>query len=185
MANALLSQLTVPILVDSSIVNVTFDLKDAYARDMIAGMGDYMEWLGVTTTALTDGSTTNPITINGTSVTAKKGSMATYNGLEFGWNGSAWQAMGHSNFGALAFKNNANTSYTPSGNVSVNKGTDSTTIVNSITSVGSLPSFSVSGETLTFTQGSLPTKGNNQTVVTQSGSVSATFSGQQATITVE
>ena len=184
MANALLSQLTVPILVDGSIVNVTFDLKDAYARDMIAGMGDYMEWLGVTTTALTDGSTTNPITINGTSVTAKKGGMATYNGLEFGWNGSAWQAMGHNNFGSLAFKNSASGTTTPSGTVNVSKGNDSTVTVNSITSVGSLPSFSVSGETLTFTQGTLPTKGNNQTVVTQSGSVSATFSGTQATITV-
>lgn len=51
-------------------------------------------WLGVTTTALTDGATTNPITINGESVTAEVGGIASYSNKEFIWNGSAWQLFG-------------------------------------------------------------------------------------------
>ena len=34
-----------------------------------------MKWLGITTTTLSDGDTTNPITINGTSVSAEDGDM--------------------------------------------------------------------------------------------------------------
>lgn len=185
MPNQEISQLTIPVLVEGSIVNITVDIKDAKARQDIEALGDSLYWIGVTTTALTDGSNTNPITVNGASVTAKRGGMATYNGLEFAWNGSAWQAMGHNNFGALAFKSSASGSYTPSGSVNVTKGQDSKINVYSITNVGALPSFSIDGETLVFTQGTLPTKGSAQSVVSASGSVSATFSGTQATINVQ
>lgn len=174
------SQLTVNI----SGVSTTVNIKDAEARRLIEALGDAMTWLGVTTTALTDGATTNPVTINSESVTAVKGNVVQYDGEEFAWNGSAWQSLGKNNFGALAFKSSASGSYTPTGNITVTHGSDTTATVNSITAVGTLPSFSLSGETLVFNAGTLPTKGSDQTVVTASGVDTASFSGNAATITV-
>lgn len=49
------------------------------------------KWLGVTTTELTDGATTNPITINGTSVTAEDGDIVQYGTSYFTFNGEVWQ----------------------------------------------------------------------------------------------
>lgn len=184
MPNAEISQITVPVDVSGTLTNVTFDIKDAAARQMIQDLGNALYWMGVTTTALTDGATTNPITINGDSVTAKIGGIAQYQGEEFAWNGSAWQSMGKANFGALAFKDSASATYQPSGTISITQGTDTTTTVNSITAVGTLPQFSVSGETLVYTPGTLPTKGDNTTVVTASGTDTAAFTGTSTTITV-
>lgn len=184
--NAVISSLTVPVLVNGEIQNVTFDLKDAYARERLTELGSALYWIGVTTTELTDGGTTNPITVNGESVTAEVGGMAHYDGTEYVWSGSAWQEIGHANFGALAFKSSAQGSITPAGDVSVSIGDDAATgTVNSITDVGTLPSCSVSGEVLTFNAGTLPTKGADQTVVTATGTISATFTGTEATVTVE
>lgn len=53
-----------------------------------------IKFQGITTTALTDGSTTNPITIDGQSYTAKKGDEVIFGGLEFLWTGSKWQQLG-------------------------------------------------------------------------------------------
>lgn len=186
MPNQLISTITVPMDVAGTITDVTFDIKDAYARQAIADLGNSMYWIGVTTTALTDGDTTNPITVNSESVTAKVGGVAQYNGEEFAWNGTAWQSLGKNNFGDLAFKNDASTSYTPQGTVTVSEASDTTTTVNSITNVGTLPSFSYDGstETLSFSAGTLPTKGADTTVVTASGARTATFTGTAATITV-
>ena len=39
----------------------TYDIVDQGARDLIDEMSGYTDFLGVTTTALTDGATTNPI----------------------------------------------------------------------------------------------------------------------------
>lgn len=89
-----------------------------------------------------------------------------------------------SNLGSLASKNSASGSYKPAGSVSISKGNDSTTTMYSITGVGSASSFSVSSETLTLTAGSAPTRGSATSVVTASGSVTGSFSGTQATITV-
>ena len=186
MANQLISTITVPVDVAGTITDVTFDIKDAYARQAISELGNAMYWLGVTTTTLTDGSTTNPITVGGDSVTARTGAVAQYSGEEFAWNGTAWQSLGKNNFGDLAFKNSASGSYTPTGGVTINEAADSTTTVNSITAVGTLPSFSYdsTNEALTFSAGTLPTKGANTTVVTASGARTATFAGTAATITV-
>lgn len=184
MPNQLLSTLTLPVDISGTITNVTYDIKDAYARQRISELGSAVYWMGVTTTALSDGSETNPITIGGESVTAEVGGMAQYDAVEYVWNGSAWQMMGHGNFGALAFKSSASGSFTPQGSVSITKGSDTTTTVNSITAVGALPSFTQSGETLVFNAGTLPTKGSDTTVVTASGTVSATFSGTEGSVTV-
>lgn len=184
-----LSKIVLPVDVSGTLTPTEFTIKDAEARQMIEDLGNALYWIGVTTTALTDGSTTNPITVNGESVQAHIGGIATYEGLEFAYNGSAWQALGHANFGALAFKSSASGSYTPAGTISVDDGTDSTGTVTGITDVGELPEsyFTVSGETATFVfdAGALPTADSQATFVTASGTRTATFSGTAATITVE
>ena len=184
-----LSKLTLPVNVSGTVTNVEYTLKDAEARQLIEDIGHALYWIGVTTTALTDGDTTNPITVNSESVTAKLGGMASYSGSEFVWNGSAWQELGKNNFGALAFKSSASGSYTPAGTVDVTQGEDTTTSITPFGSAGTLPDayFTVSGETATFnwSAGTLPAAGSSVDVVTYSGDVSATFSGTAATITVE
>ena len=185
-----------------------YNLADQEARDRIAALEKATQWLGITTTALTDGATTNPITINGASVTAKTGDIVQYDKNEFVFNGTAWQEFGMdlSLLGALAYKNKANGSYTPAGTVSKpsftgTQGnveadftpagsvsapsitvTPTTETVNSITDVGTLPqlTMTVENENLTFgfTPGTLPTKGANQSVVT---GVSATASAPSFT----
>lgn len=162
----------------------TYDIVDQGARDLISAMGDALQWLGVTTTELTDGSTTNPITIGGESVTASTGGMAQYSGEEFVWNGSAWQSIGKNNFGSLAFKNNATGSYTPSGSVAITKGEDTTGSVTPIETVGTLPSWSVSNGVATFSPGTLPTAGSAVTVITARGTDTAAFTGTEDTVTV-
>lgn len=184
-----LSKLTLPVNIEGTIQNVEFTIKDAEARQMIQDLGHALYWVGVTTDALTDGATTNPITVNGESVTVNLGGLASYNGSEFVWNGSAWQEMGKNNFGALAFKSSASGDYTPAGTVNVTQGEDTTASVTPIASVGTLPDayFTISGETATFNfaAGTLPTAGEAVAVVTEAGAVSATFAGTAATITVE
>ena len=184
MPNALISQLTVPVNVEGTITNVTYDIKDSYARNRIAQLGSAVYWMGVTTTALTDGGTTNPIVINGDDVTAEVGGMAQYDAVEYVWNGSAWQEMGHGNFGSLAFKSSAEGSFTPSGTVAITAGTDTTDTVTGITAVGTLPTFAASGETLVYTPGTLPTAGSEKTFVTASGTPTAAFTGTAGTVTV-
>lgn len=53
-----------------------------------------LKWLGVTTTELEDGDTTNPIIINSEEVTAVAGDVVTYTDTEFAFNGTAWQEFG-------------------------------------------------------------------------------------------
>lgn len=85
--------------------------------------------------------------------------------------------------GTVAISTGSGTAnYTPAGSVSAPTisvaSAGSTTTVNSITDVGTLPSLTttVANETLTigFSQGTLPTKGSNTTVKTGDASYSAT-----------
>ena len=186
MPNALISQITVPVDVGGVITNVTYDIKDAEARARIAELGQALYWIGVTTTALTEGDTTNPITVGGESVTAEVGGIASYNGTEFAWNGSSWQVLGPGNLGTLAYQNSASGSYTPAGTVNMTAGTDATDSVTGITNVGTLPSFSYdsTNEALTFSAGTLPTADSAKTFVTASGTPTASFVGTPDTITV-
>jgi hypothetical protein len=183
-----LSKLTLPVNVGGTVTNVEYTLKDAEAREMIEDLGHALYWMGVTTDALTDGATTNPITINSESVEAKLGGMASYDGSEFVWNGSAWQELGKNNFGALAFKSSASGTYTPAGSVEITQGTDTTDTVTPFGTAGTLPDayYTVSGETATFnfSAGSLPTAGSDVTVITARGTDTAAFTGTEATITV-
>lgn len=58
------------------------------------GLSQALKYHGVSETALTDGSTTNPITILGESHTAESGCVVFYNNKEFVWNGSVWEELG-------------------------------------------------------------------------------------------
>lgn len=189
MAATYLTKLTLPVKVGDQFQDVEFTVKDAEARELIEQIGHAIYWIGVTTDALTDGATTNPIQVNGEAVTAKLGGLASYSGSEFVWNGSAWQEMGKNNFGALAFKSSATGDYTPAGNVNVTKADDTTASVTPFGAAGTLPEayFTVEGENATFhfAAGTLPTAGEAVDVVTAAGEVSATFAGTAATITVE
>lgn len=74
----------------------TYDIKDAVARQTIAGGINYA---GITTTALTDGATTNPIKIDNKDYTAHKGDIVIYEKtedrhLEFIWSGEHWDEFG-------------------------------------------------------------------------------------------
>ena len=178
-----ISKITVP-------DGTTYDLKDAEAREQIDALSRITWNLGVTTTELTDGADTNPITINGESVTAVNGNIATYGSAEFLFNGSVWQEFGDlSNLGDLAYKNSASSQYQPVGTVSQPTTTVQTTetTVNSITDVGTLPTYTVSSETLVITAGTLPTKGTDTTVIASvDGAITTqpTFTGTETTITV-
>lgn len=235
----------------------TYDVVDQGARDLIDGLTGYTKYLGVTTTPLTDGSSTNPITIDGESVTAETGNIVNYNSKEFIFNGNVWQEFGDlSGLGDLAFKDSASGSYTPSGTVSkptftgtqgtvnvsgsISSGTVSidtgtgtanytpagsvsqptfsgseltstgkftpsgsiskpnvnvtptTTTVNSITDVGTLPelTMTVQNETLVFgwDAGTLPTKGSNTSVMTGASAALAsnpTFTGTEGNVSVK
>lgn len=101
----------------------TYDLKDAKAREDIAAIEQAIAggvtFMGETTTALTDGATTNPITINGNSVTAIKGYLVVSNSKEFVFDGTKWIELGDlSALGALAWKDSVSATYTPAGTVS-------------------------------------------------------------------
>ena len=53
-----------------------------------------LKWAGITTTALTDGATTNPITVDGESYTAVAGDTVSYESKEFVFSGTIWQEFG-------------------------------------------------------------------------------------------
>lgn len=90
----------------------TYDLVDAGARELISALSGSTAFLGLTTTALTDGATTNPITVNGSSVTATTGNIVIYESAEFIWDGAKWVEFGDlSSLGDLAYKDTASVSF--------------------------------------------------------------------------
>lgn len=89
-----------------------------------------IKFQGITTTALTDGSTTNPITIDGASYTANRGDEVIYGGLEFLWTGSKWQQLGDEQSWALKTVTITGTGYiTGGGNLEANRTLDLTQTV--------------------------------------------------------
>ena len=194
--------------------NNVYDIKDTVAREMAAGTIHLLE--GECTTALTDMATTNPITIGGESYTAVKADATFYDNKEFVFDGTYWHEFGDlTGLGALAMKDSASGSYTPAGTVSQPTFTGSSTTstgtftpsgtvskpgvtvspttdsVYSITDVGTLPTLTttVANETLTiaFSQGTLPTKGSAQTVMTGATAeldATPTFTGTEGSVSV-
>lgn len=177
----------------------TVEIKDEVAR---AAQESGMHYLGVTTSDITDGSTTATITVNSESVTAVAGDIVTKGNKEFLFDGTTWHEMGDlSTLGALAYKASASGSYTPSGECSdaaVLLTTTTKYVASSATgggsvSAGSASTFSatVSGEVLSFswtagtpTSVTLPTFAS-QTIATGVDTVTQpSFSGSAATVTV-
>ena len=179
----------------------TYNLKDAEARadieELKQDISGGMHWRGVTTTALTDGATTNPITIDGESYTAEQGDEVTYNEYEFVWNGSKWQELGSSTrLKALAFKDSASGTVTPAG---TNAASTVTLTGGSTGSVGSASAWNAgtmftavvdeASETLTLTAGTAPSLTVTPTTVatalhTGGTAAAQTFTGTQTTVTV-
>ena len=99
----------------------SYDIKDAYAREVIETLagGDAVVFIGVSSTALTDGGTEKP-TINNEQVNPSSGQLFFYGTSEFIWGkDSKWHELGDlSSLGSLAYKNSASATYTPAGSIS-------------------------------------------------------------------
>lgn len=160
-----------------------YDIKDEQARSAKG-------WIGITSTPLTDGATTNPIVIGSSSVTAGAGDITSYNNIEFIFNGSTWQQFGDlADLGDLAYVDTASGTFTPEGSVSKPDitVTPTTTSIPNVTSVGSMPTYTVADETLTISAGSAPTLGTAISAMT--GATAAldsapSFTGTAGTVTV-
>ena len=124
-------------------------VKDALARQTIANIKAAIDggthFIGVTTTELTDGATTNPVTIGGESVTAKTGdfvivaSDGTEPFLEYIWTGSQWTELGSTgSLKALAYKDSASGEYTPAGTVTVDYTPEGSVTVPQIVPAGTI-----------------------------------------------
>ena len=172
----------------------TYDLRDSRV-DSIISQGT--RWVGVTTTEISDSSTTSTIVIDGTSHTAETGDITSYNNMEFIWNGTKWQEFGSTgSLKALAFKDSVavstavpatytttftgkqksvSVSGTTTGSVSVTKGTVTVSKASSGTATytpqGSNASSSVSGTCSVTPSGSIST-GTGTANYTPAGSVS-------------
>lgn len=106
-----------------------YDIKDAVARAAIEAItgGDAVVFIGVSSTAITDGGTQVP-TIAGSDISStsdlRPGDIVFYKpsgepNKEFIWDGSQWQMFDAAGtLGALAYKDSASASYTPAGTVS-------------------------------------------------------------------
>lgn len=78
------------------------------------GLSGAMRFLGTSATAISDGATTNPITIGSTETTVAAGNVVLYSSKEFVWTGSAWEELG--NEGSYKVQQSAVSSPTASGN---------------------------------------------------------------------
>lgn len=94
------------------------EVCDEVARRTVVGG---IQFIGITTTEITDGDGTNPVEIGGQPVTAVNGDIVVYSNKEFIFadNDSKWHEFGDtSDLGALALKDSVSASYTPAGTVS-------------------------------------------------------------------
>ena len=96
----------------------SYNIKDAWARQAIEGLGNPTHFLGASSTTITDGGTQKP-TINNVEVTPNAGDIVVYSNGEFIWSGTTWIELGDlSGLGDLAYKDSASGSITPTGTVS-------------------------------------------------------------------
>ncbi len=146
----------------------TYTLKDAWARNQIEGLvgGDAIVFIGVSSTALTDGGTEKP-TISGEQVNPERGQLFFYGTNEFIWGpDDKWHELGSlDSLGDLAYQNSASGSYTPAGMVSFTGGTVNST--GAFTPAGSV-NLSTTATTATVSKASTGTA-----TYTPEGSVAA------------
>lgn len=168
----------------------TYDLKDATARQMVAGGVMYR---GVTTTALTDGASTNPITINGESYTAVNGDLVLSSNKEFLFSTSdnKWHEFGDiTGLKALAYKDTASTTYKPAGTVSQPTFTGTAmSATGNFTPSGTIAVNASSGSGTAYTpEGTIAVNASSGTGTsyTPEGSVAApTFTGTEGNVSVK
>lgn len=158
----------------------SYNIKDAWARQAIEGLGNPTHFLGQSTTAITDGGTETP-TISGSTVTPHAGDIVVYSNGEFIWSGSAWVELGDlSGLGALAYKDSASGKVTATGTVSKPTFTGSSSNVTITatdnTSGNYQPKGSISG--IAWTGASMTSTGT----FTPAGSVSFTNGNKTATV---
>ena len=181
MPNPLISQVTLP-------NGTTYDIKDGWSRDQIAAIYELIEggvnFIGVVADPpahqITDGDTTNPITVKDgastKSVTATSGDIVIQGTKEFIFDGTAWREFGDiTGLGDLAFADTASGPFTPAGTVSkpTFTGSQSTVTITAAdnTSGNYQPKGTVSKPTFTGTKVKI------SGTVTPTGSVSGSFSG--------
>lgn len=177
-----------------------YNFKDTAARESIAALESSIisslaggvSFIGETTTAIADGGTTNPITINNTSTQVLAGNLVVYGNKEFLWNGSNWVEMGDlSVLGSLAYKSTASGSFTPSGSISTPTFTGASANVTisasdsasgNYTPKGSVSTPSFVGATNTFT-GTFTPSGSITVTTNQTTNKTATVSSATGTAT--
>lgn len=166
----------------------TYNIKDAQARADIEALQNIasggVQLVGKTTTAITDGSTTSLITINGNSYTAHKGDLVFYGNKEFVWDGAKWIEFGDmGSLGALAYKDSASTNYTPAGSVSQPTFTGT-----SLTSTGNFTpagGVTVTTKTTSNKTATVSKASSGTATYTPEGSVSKpTFTGSSTSVSV-
>ena len=169
-----------------------YDLKDATARAQIQAIvgGDAVVFMGVSSTAITDGGNEKP-TIDNEQKTPAAGWLVFYGSEEFIYGpDSKWHALGDlSSLGSLAYKNSATGNFTPSGSVSTPTFTgSSSTVTVSVTAsssgnytpAGSITGGAFTGSSTTFTGTFTPSGGVTTTTATtenKTATVSAADSG--------
>lgn len=185
----------------------TYNIKDATARELISSLGSPTHYIGVTTTEISDGSTTSSVLIGEVQHPAAAGDIVAYKNSEFVWSSTEnkWREFGSTgSLKALAFKDAASAEYTPAGSVAAPTltVTPNTASIKPFGSAGTLPSCTlpkmtatVLDETLTlgwtggsFNAGTLPSAGTAVTVATGIKTATATapkFTGTKATITAK
>ena len=160
-----------------------YDIKDATARAAIEAItgGDAVVFIGVSSTAITDGGTEVP-TISGSSISTtadlRAGDIVFYKASnqpnkEFIWDGSKWQMFDAAGtLGALAYKDDVSASYTPAGTVSQPTFTGSSSTVTITATDNSSGNYQPKGTVSqpTFSGNSLTSTGS----FTPEGSVTVT-----------
>lgn len=163
-----------------------YNIKDAEARSQIAALvgGDAVVFVGVSSTALTDGGTETP-TVGGVQKTPATGQLFFYGTNEFIWGSdSKWHALGSlDTLGDLAYKDSASGTYTPAGTVSQPTFTGSSSTVTITATDNSNGNYQPKGTVSqpTFTGSSTTSTGT----FTPSGSVTVstkTTSNKTATV---
>lgn len=157
----------------------------------VAALSNATHWLGITTTSLSDGSTTNPITINGASVTAVSGDIVQdTNANEFIFNGTAWQQFGGSigTLKAFAFVDTGTVTIQPAGtnsssSVSFSGGSSDSVLGADTTFTNASSSVSFSGGTDDTVLGADTTFTNSSSSVSFSGGTDDSVLGADTTFT--
>lgn len=144
--------------------NTEYYVKDSEARSAIENLETQISGgvhsVGVTTTALTDGSTTNPIQIGGSSYTAVNGDLVSYDGKEFLWTTSitpaCWQELGSTgSLKAFAYADQGTATITPS--VSVPEMTCTATGGSTDVVLGEATTFTNASSSVSFSGGTTDT----------------------------